>query len=137
MKPPPENPLIRYSDAARRMSDAITQALNDYGSVAWGKYMAFRLSDGKGDGRVYDDRPEAVRFQTGLDVMCYVRIPPDGMTPRVAETFLAGHRQVHDAGMQWPHPQDTHAPEIELPGRNELWKPSGLLLPQNLRNRTR
>lgn len=128
---------MRYSDAAHRMSDAVAQALTDYGHVAWGKYMAFRMSDARGDGRVYDDRREAIRFQTGLDVMCYVRITPDGMTPRVAQTFLDGHRQVHAAGMQWPHPQDTTAPEFELPGRIETWKPSGLILPPHLTSRRR
>lgn len=121
------NPLCKYSDAARRMSDAISLHLAADPDNAYGKYMGFKLRDGESDGVLYDTRSDAIRHQKSMDAMCYVQIRPGGMSPRVCEDFLIGHRAMHDAGYRIPHPEDVL--EIDLPQRREQWAQSGLILP--------
>lgn len=129
------NPLQRYSDAARRMSDAISLELSIDPDHAYGKYMAFKLRNGETDRVLYDTRTDAVRHQRSMDPMCYVQIHPGGMLPQHCERFLAAHRQMYDDGYRIPHPEDVV--EIELPKRREEWKPSGLILPKPRPNNQR
>jgi hypothetical protein len=127
----PENPLVRYSDAARRMSDAVALALTADGFDAVGKYMAFRLDNGAPTDRVlYPTRRDALSFNANsLARLCYVCITPDGMSPKAAEAFLSFHRQLDNAGYRMPHPDDN-APEIIMPGRIEEWKLHRLARPR-------
>lgn len=93
-----------FSDAARRISDAMRQAIVDGHRNRW---MAFALEDGRGDGRIYDTRADAVRFHTNLYAKyLYLVVPWDDVTPRSAEVQLKVFRQLQDIGQ---HPDD---PEV-------------------------
>lgn len=127
-----DNPLVQpgaeLRSAAQRMSDAVNIAITLGPDSAPGRYMAFSLADGSTDEVVYDTRTDAVRHTCNKpDAYCYVCLPPDGMSVRVCERFLAGHRTLYRNGYRIPHPEDVM--EIELPQRIETWKPSGLILP--------
>jgi hypothetical protein len=109
--------LGAYSDAARRISDAVTLAIVA-GSA--GKWMRFRLADGTSDdkGQVYDSKRDAMRtggmFQR---LYLYVQIPPDSMSPRQAEIFLNFNRGLAERGMQMTDPDDDR--EIVMPASME------------------
>lgn len=92
-----------YSDAARRCSDAVNLALIGQAGAA-GRWIAVRLSDGGSDGVLYDQKSDAVRHQLHESLCAYIKIPPDGMTPRLAEVFLKFNRQLYDAGMRMQDP---------------------------------
>ncbi len=131
----PGNPLIpahaELRSAAQRMSDAVNIAVTLGPDSAPGRYMAFRLDDGSTDEVVYDTRNDAIRHTMNKPgAYCYVCLTPDGMSVRVCERFLTGHRAMHAAGRRIPHPEDGL--EIELPQRIEEWKPTGLILPTHL-----
>jgi hypothetical protein len=72
-------------DRARRASEAVN--LHVLAGAA-GRWMAIRLSDGGSDGHTYDNKAEAVRFQIHEKQCAYIRIPPDGMTPKQAKTSV-------------------------------------------------
>jgi hypothetical protein len=69
-----------------------------------GKWLAVRLSDGGTDGVAYDTRREAIRHQLHETLCAYVRAYE--ITAREAETVLAYHRAVYDAGYRLPDPDD-------------------------------
>jgi hypothetical protein len=128
-----ENPLIRdHSDAAARIADTIGlhMTVDPEGTV--GKYMAFKLIDGRSDDVRYDTRSAAIWHQRSMDRMMFILIPPTGMTPLIAERLLFIHRQMDDKGFRIPHAED--APEQALPERLEQWKPQGLILPPRVPN---
>lgn len=128
------NPLIReYSDAGKRISDAVSLHLAADPDGSYGKYMWFRLSDGTGDGEAYDTRTDAWRHVRTLDAVMYLQIRPGGLLPHHAERILIAHRHMHDAGYRIPHPEDL--PEIDLPERLETWRALGLHLPNPRRSR--
>lgn len=87
---------VPYSDAARRCSDLVRQAIVD-GNV--GRWLAIRLSDGGSDGVAYDRKADAVRFQLHESQCAYVKVPADDMSPRAAERFMAINRQIYDSGV--------------------------------------
>jgi hypothetical protein len=100
----------RYSDAANRCSDIVRTHIV-MGNA--GRWLAIRLSDGGSDGRVYDLRRDAIRFQLHENLCAYVCIPPDNMSPKDAHAFLALHRKLYDAGMRLSDPQvEVHAPVL-------------------------
>lgn len=103
-----------YSDAAKRASDAVNGALAAHGENAWGKWLALRLSDGSSDGVLYDRRSEAVRHQLHETQCAYVKIPPDGMSPRAADRFLAINRAMYDAGYRFADPEVDREPIIPI-----------------------
>lgn len=110
----------RYSDAARRCSDAIR--LHIVAGNA-GKWAAIRLSDGGSDEVAYDTRADAVRHQLHEQQCAYVAIPVDDMSPAAAERYLAMHRELYDAGFRLTDPDGTGgnmAPVI--PQRIEGWQ---------------
>lgn len=132
-----DNPLIpahaELRSAAQRMSDAVNIAVALGPDSAPGRYMAFSLADGSTDEVVYDTRNDAVRHTANKPgAYCYVCLTPDGMTVRVCERFLSGHRALYASGHRIPHPEDVGGLEIELPQRTEAWKQSGLILPGHL-----
>lgn len=93
-----------FSDAARRISDTVRQAIVDGHRNRW---MAFALEDGHSDGRVYDTRADAVRFHTNkYNRYLYLIVPWDDVTPRAAEVYLKIYRQLEKVGQ---HPDD---PEV-------------------------
>lgn len=93
---------VRYSDAARRCSDIVRQAIVDKHA---GKWFAVRLSDGGSDGVPYDTKGDAVNHQLHEQQCAYVKIPVDDMTPRAADLFLRVNRQLYDAGMRLADPE--------------------------------
>lgn len=109
---PPPIPRL-YSDAARRCSDVVNQAVVDGHR---GKWLAVRLSDGGTDGVAYDRRSDAVRFQLHETLCCYVQVPLGGMQPHEAEAFISFHRKVYDAGHRL---QDPDGPAPVMPARME------------------
>lgn len=100
------NPPSPFSDAARRCSDAVNLALIGQAGAA-GRWMAFRLSDGGTDHVLYDSKAAAVRHQLHETLCAYLKIPPTGVSPRLAEVFLRFNRQLYDAGMRMTDP-DAH-----------------------------
>lgn len=99
--------LIKYSDAAKRCSDTvnlhITAAIAQGDiDVAMGKWIAIKLEDGSSDNTLYDTKDDAIKYQSNPKLCCYIKIPPDGMTLKHAESYLRINR----------HPMiDTTAPE--------------------------
>lgn len=96
-----------YSTAARHCADAVNLhvAVDPYGSI--GKWVAVRLADGKSDGRLYESKYEAVRFQLHETMCAYISIPPGGMPVADAEVYLKVMRQLYDAGYKLADP-DKH-----------------------------
>lgn len=91
-------PLGAYSDAARRVSDAITLHLLADGDGNFGKWLAFALSDGTSDGVVYDDPVAAADHQLHYKRCAYIQIHRGGLSAKGAEVMLDYYRQVYDAG---------------------------------------
>jgi hypothetical protein len=89
------------SDAARRLSDAVSlAALNDDA----GKWMAFKLSDGSTNNGIYDSRASAVAHTWWPELYCFIQVPPGGMQPREADAYLDYFRQLYDAGGRFHEP---------------------------------
>lgn len=93
-----------HSDAARHASDAVQLHVAALGFEARGKWVAVRLMDGHSDGTLYDSKRDAVRHQLFENLCAYVRIPPTGMNPCQAESFLATHRKLYSAGFRLADP---------------------------------
>lgn len=91
-------------DPSRRMADAVNLHLAaDPGNI--GKWCAIRLADGDSDGVVYDTRADAVRHQLHEQLCAYICIPPGGMQPIEAASYINYHRQLYDAGFRLPDPE--------------------------------
>lgn len=106
-----------YSDRARRCSDVITQMIVDFGdrkNELWGKWVAIRLSDGSSDRNIYDSKATAQKHQLHPRQCAYVCIPPEGMSPRQAETYLRFIEGLYDAGYDLADP-DKHVPMPQDP----------------------
>lgn len=92
-----------YGEAAVRCSDVVNMAtINGYA----GFWLAIRLSDGGSDEIAYAKKSEAIKHQLHEQQCAYVRIPPDGMSPKHAESFLRINRILYDAGMRVSDPDD-------------------------------
>ena len=102
-------------DEARRCSDAVNQAVTD-GHV--GMWVAVRMSDGGTDGKVYGTKRDAIRAQLHEQQACYVKVPPDGMTPRQAKRWLELNRAIYDAGGRLADP-DLADRDVILPATRE------------------
>lgn len=104
-----------YSDAARRMADAMT--LHTIAGNA-GMWAAFRLDDGRERHpyTAFASWRDAVRScGWDRDFTTYLFITPDGMQPKEAEAWLTYTRQLHDAGFRLPDPDDIIQPDITMP----------------------
>jgi hypothetical protein len=97
-------PVLVHSDEARRCSDAVNLHVSALGWEATGKWVAIRLSDGGSDGTLYDLKRDAVKGQFHEQLCCYVSIPPSGMNACSAESYLALHRKMYDAGIRLVDP---------------------------------
>lgn len=112
-------PLGLYSDAARRIADAVALHLQaDYDGTV-GRWVAFALADGASDGTTYEWKADAMRHQLYPELCCYLKILPDGMSPRGAELFLKFNRELHDAGMRMTDPDER---EVIMPTRAEQYQ---------------
>lgn len=102
------------SDAAKRCSDAVNLGVIT-GFV--GKWVAIKLSDGSSDGVFYDQRADAIEHQLHESLCCYVKVPPNSMSPEDAEKFMAINRKLYDAGFRLTDPADERMPI--MPHTNE------------------
>jgi hypothetical protein len=97
--------LQKDDDAGRRIADTVAlhfAASRDIFDVV-GQWCAFRLSDGTGDGTLYPTKDLAILHQTGNPKdYCYLKITPDGITPKDARLYLQINRNPYI---------DTTAPE--------------------------
>jgi hypothetical protein len=107
--------LKNHSDAARHCSDAVNLHLTAIGFDAVKKWVAVRLSTGKSDGVLYDTKRDAVRHQSDENLCAYVCIPPPGMNPCQAESFMATHRKMYDAGFRVADPDAKHGGKQVIP----------------------
>lgn len=87
-----------YSDAARRISDAVTLHLLADPDGNHLKWCAFRLSDGESDGVVYDDPVSAADAQLHYKQCAYIQMHRGGISPKAASVMLTYYRRVYDAG---------------------------------------
>jgi hypothetical protein len=105
-------PLGAYSDAARRVSDAMTMHLTVDAAHAVNKWMAFRLSDGGTDNVLYDDPFEAADRQLHYRQCMYLQVKFGSISPRDASIMLTYYRQVYDAGNVPPALKAYHAAKL-------------------------
>jgi len=90
-----------YSDAARRTADTwnLHRTADPHGSI--GKWFAVALTDGTGDGVLYDTRVECIRHQHHDEkYYAYLQLAPTTMTDKEAETFLTVQRKLYDNNMR-------------------------------------
>lgn len=94
-----------FIDAGKRISDSVALHLLVTSDLLEnvGRWCAFKLQDGTSDNTPYDTKDDAIRHQKGDPKQyCYLKITPDGITPKDAMHFLKINR----------HPMiDTTAPE--------------------------
>jgi len=95
-----------YSDSARRLADTVSLHLTATNGEAAGSWIAARLTDGGTDGILYDTRRDAIAHQLHESLCGYVLIPPSGMGPREAESFLHTCRALRDAGIPLADPDN-------------------------------
>lgn len=82
-------PAPVYSDAAKRLANAINLHIHAQGNAAFYRIIAFRLDDGSSDGALYDNRDDAIRHtRSKPGVWAYAQIDPTGSSPREAESAL-------------------------------------------------
>lgn len=103
-------------DAARRCAEAYNFQLTAHGMNAAGRWIAVRLSDGRGDGTLYDSKADAVRHQLHENMCAYICILPTGMPEQDALSVLRTHRKLYDGGMRLSDP-DQH---VQMPARREF-----------------
>jgi hypothetical protein len=82
-------PAPVYSDAAKRLSNAINLHIHAQGNAVFGKVVAFRLDTGASDNNLYDTRDDAIRHtRSKPGVWAFTQIHPTGTNPREAESAL-------------------------------------------------
>lgn len=105
-----------HSDAAKRISDSTQLHKAALGWDATGRFIACRLSDGKGGGTLYDSYRDAVRDHPNeSDLYLYVRLMAEGMTVCDAELYLWVNRQAHDSGFRLTDPDDPRGGRTLIP----------------------
>lgn len=92
-----------WGDDAVRASEIVNTAVVN-GFV--GFWIAIRLSDGGSDEIAYPTKRDAIRNQLHEQQCVYVKLPPDGMAPKAARSYLDIHRQLYDAGLRIADPDD-------------------------------
>lgn len=110
--------VFGFSDAAKRISDTVNQAIVDGHRNRW---MAFALEDGKSNGTTYDTRRDAVlAHRNAYRLNCYLQVPWDHLMPRAAEVYLKIHRDLASIGQ---HPVDDEIPDTQwmLDNRREAY----------------
>lgn len=103
--------LTETSPEAIAASQHVNLHVTIHGQDAVDKWVAIRLSDGTSDGRLYDTKAEAMRFQLHEQQCAYVCIPITGMSPRAAANYLNFTRFLYDRGMRFQDP----AREVIMP----------------------
>jgi hypothetical protein len=89
-------------DFAKRAYDIMNMHVIGKGEASWGKWCAFRLSDGGSDNVLYDTREQAITHQLHPTQCCYLTIPPTGFTYKELKRFLELSRSLYDKGARIP-----------------------------------
>lgn len=89
-------------DFAKRAFDIMNLHVIGRGESAWGKWCAFRLSDGGSDNVLYDTREQAIQYQLHPTQCCYIVIPPTGFTLKELREFIKLSRTLYDKGARIP-----------------------------------
>jgi hypothetical protein len=89
-------------DFAKRAYDIMNLHVIGKGDQAWGKWVAFRLSDGGSDNILYDTREQAISHQLHPSQCCYLVIPPTGFTFSEIRQFLSLSRNFYNKGVRIP-----------------------------------
>lgn len=110
-------PLGVYSDAARRISDAVNLHLMADPDGAHLKWCAFRLSDGTSDGVLYDNPVDAADHQLHYKACAYIQIHRSGISPKAASVMLTYYRTVFDNDQVPPTLVAYQRAKLLLPGR--------------------
>lgn len=98
---------VYHSDAARRVSDTVTQRWHDYGYEGTvGKWMAFQLSDGSSSMEIYPTMEKAQQYNA-WEKHFYLVMHPGGMTPCEAEIMILFHRNAREKGFPQGNPDLT------------------------------
>lgn len=92
--------LRGHSDEAKRVSDVVNLHWIANMWECIGKWVAFRLSDGKNDMALYDSKADAVRHQHDPKKRLYIRLVPGGMSLCEAEIVLRTARQMASKGWE-------------------------------------
>jgi hypothetical protein len=103
----PDSALYALREAGKRMADALTLAIIA-DPAAVGRWMAFRLEDGRTDHVVYDTRPDAIRHQAHETLCHYEQLRPSGFSADECALTLMYARAAYDAG--WRPSADDPAP---------------------------
>lgn len=111
-------PLGAFSDAARRVSDAITLHLLADGDGNHLKWLAFRLSDGTSDGVVYDNPVDAADHQLHYKQCAYIQIHRGGLSPKGAAVMLNYYRICFENDKVPPTLVAYQRAKLIVPGRN-------------------
>jgi len=99
----------RHSDAAKRLNDTYNLHRLALGDDAIGKWFAAALSDGDGDGVLYDHKIDCVRHQRHNETYyTYIKIVPPSMKICEAEVMLVTARRLYDKGMRMADPDHKH-----------------------------
>lgn len=108
-----------HTDAARRVKD--TYNLHRTAGIAFGtdrnlnKIFAVALSDGTGDGVLYDTRSDAIWHQHHNEkYYAYLRIERYVMSLCDAESILKMHREAYDAGLTFIDRDDAFINSHEI-----------------------
>jgi len=96
-------PLGFFSDAARRIADAVSLHLVADPEGTAGRWLAFRLDDGTADPTLYDSRSDLIRAK-GLFAKHWgaLKILPMGLPYQEAESYLRTSREIADnPNLRW------------------------------------
>lgn len=95
-----------WGEEAVACSELINLAVRN--GYAEGRFwMAIRLSDGGSDEVAYATKKDAIKHQLHERQCAYVRLTPDGMSPKAAYSFLKINRALYDAGFRITDPDDA------------------------------
>jgi hypothetical protein len=108
---------LGHTDAAKRISDAtMLQWVAGGWDMTVGKFMAFKLEDGRSDNVLYDNYRDAVRHQGNNEMLyMYVKLHPGGMSVCEAEAMLKFNRQAHSNGFRMPDPDHRAGGHVLIP----------------------
>lgn len=93
---------IELLDPAKKCADAMNEAMMA-GVPGW---VAIKLSDGTSDGRVYEDRADAIRFQLHERQCMYLQVQRLPMPIPDAAHLLKVHRGMDKEDLTMAHPED-------------------------------
>jgi hypothetical protein len=99
----------QFSDDCKKLSDSVNMHMLAGNA---GQFAAYKLQDVSTNNTVYPNRKEAVRILwPNQDYYFFVWVPPGGMDLLEAATYLQYNRDLYEAGMKMPDPDDAVSPD--------------------------